>query len=334
MEKYSFELHTALKRLGLDVHLLANPQGNRFLPIFAIRVVLEIFRSRRQYTHIHFGDGLLAPFAYLAKKWSTARISITIHGLDITHDRFFYQRIIPPILKRIDTVVCDSMYGVLQCLVRGIAAERCLTIPIGISHKKITHNMLNKQELASRFRIDLTRNIILVSVGRLVPRKGFVWFVRNVMPLLDDNYIYLVAGDGPEKNELNQAIKEMGLDTRVYLLSTISDNDLNSLYTCCDLFVMPNIQINNDPEGFGIVALEAAMHGAPVLASRLEGIQDAAVEGGNGFFAESGNAGDFAEKILSITHNRPLDRERVAMFTREHFSADKMATRYANEVFK
>lgn len=334
MEKYSYELYNALKRLDLNITLFANSKGNKHLPFFLLHLICIIFFSRNKYSHIHFADGLLAPFAFFAQAWSKAKTSITVHGLDITYDKLFYQYIIPPIIKKISTVVCDSMYGVRQCLERGVATEKCLAIPIGISLDKQNTTSRDKQELPTRFGTIGSKKIILASVGRLVPRKGFVWFVRNVMPLLDNNYVYLVAGSGPENNTLTQAIKEMGLEARVYLLDGISDNDLDLLYTCCDLFVMPNIRQQNDPEGFGIVALEAAMHGTPVLASRLEGIQDAVVEGSNGFFAESGNAGDFAEKVLLITHNRPLDREHVAMFTQEHFSADRMAARYAQKVFK
>ncbi len=334
MEKYSYELFTALKRLDLDIVLFANTKGNRYLPFFVLHLAWVILLSRKKYTHIHFGDGLLSPFAFFAQLWSKAQVSITIHGLDITHDKFFYQLLIPPILRKISTIVCDSTYGVQQCIERKVSPNKCLAIPIGISFTTLDSNVSSKQSLVSRFGFDGSRKILLASVGRLVPRKGFVWFVSNVMPLLDDNYVYLVAGDGPEKNALTQAMKEIGLENRVHLLGGVSDNDLRMLYTGCDLFVMPNIQVSKDPEGFGIVVLEAAMHGAPVLASRLEGIQDALVEGSNGFFAESGNAGDFAEKILSITRNRPLSGKHVARFTREHFSADKMAAQYAREVFK
>src|SRR5690625_7613993 len=79
------------------------------------------------------------------------------------------------------------------------------------------------------------------------------------------------------------------------MLGRLSEVDLSRLYRGADLFVMPNIPVEGDMEGFGVVMLEAGLSGLPVVASSLEGILDVVEEGNNGHLIESGNGWEAAE---------------------------------------
>jgi phosphatidylinositol alpha-1,6-mannosyltransferase len=118
---------------------------------------------------------------------------------------------------------------------------------------------------------------ILLTVGRLVPRKGVAFFVSQVLPRLMErrgDWVYLIVSDGPEYGAIEATIQDQGLDKVVRMLGQVPNDELQAAYAMADLFVMPNVPVAGNSEGFGIVSLEARASGLPVVASSLEGIGD------------------------------------------------------------
>jgi glycosyltransferase involved in cell wall biosynthesis len=165
---------------------------------------------------------------------------------------------------------------------------------------------------------------VLLTVGRLVERKGVCWFIDKVLPELGSSYVYLVAGDGPERGRAQRIVEQRGLREQVHLLGKVTDRDLEALYRTADVFVMPNVPVPGTMEGFGLVALEAASAGVPVVASDLEGIRDAVVDGETGVLVESGNVAAFVD---AIKRAQAMPREQVASATAA-FSWENVARRY------
>jgi phosphatidylinositol alpha-1,6-mannosyltransferase len=103
-----------------------------------------------------------------------------------------------------------------------------------------------------------------------------------------------------------------------------------------DAFVMPNVPVAGDMEGFGLVALEASAAGMPVIASRLEGITEAVHHGGNGILVDPLDAPAFAEAILDVLDRAHGARKAIgatfAAYTHEQFSWDRTAARYAEAI--
>jgi glycosyltransferase involved in cell wall biosynthesis len=100
-------------------------------------------------------------------------------------------------------------------------------------------------------------------------------------------------------------------------------------------FVMPNIPVLGDAEGFGIVALEAGCGGLPVVASDLEGIRDAVSDGVNGFLAPSDNPLAFAGAVNRLLSNEGLRKEmgaRAREYVAANFGWDTIAARYLEEL--
>ena len=118
------------------------------------------------------------------------------------------------------------------------------------------------------------------------------------MPLLPDDVLYLVAGDGPDVKRIKLLIDQYRLGDSVKLLGAISDVELADLYFGSDLFIMPNIPVANDMEGFGLVMVEAGLCGLPVVASDIEGRSDVISEGVNGHLVASGDADQFRDAIM------------------------------------
>ncbi|MEO1023105.1 MAG: glycosyltransferase family 4 protein, partial [Bacteroidota bacterium] len=104
---------------------------------------------------------------------------------------------------------------------------------------------------------------------------------------------------------------------------------LQQAYTAADIFVMPNIPVEGDMEGFGIVLLEANIAGTPAVASDLEGIKDVIENGKNGFKNPVYDAEGFAEKIdLVISKHLPEMEISSKKYVEDNFAWNSVAKKY------
>ncbi len=330
MQRFAYDFYHHLKKIA-DVDLIANP-GNRktFLP-FLLKVLCFLVFNSRKYEVIHLYDAVLSPLIPVIRLFSRARITFTVNGLDIVYSRFGYQKLIPFFLKHADKIIAISQDTKEQCRMRGVPLEKLVVIPVGISTEKgIQYSEFQKLQLASRLNLPVEKKKILLSVGRLVKRKGHAWFVSSVMRYLPDSYTYLIVGLGPELNRIRQTIRELDLSNRVFLLGEIAEEDKNCLYQMADLFIMPNISLKTTREGFGIVVLEAGRYGLPVIAADIEGIRDAVIDGKTGRLVREGDDRGFAEAII----NPKLDPAAIRELVLSQFNWPDVAKRYYAEFEK
>jgi phosphatidylinositol alpha-1,6-mannosyltransferase len=121
-----------------------------------------------------------------------------------------------------------------------------------------------------------------------------------VLPQLPPHAHYLVAGVGAEEEPLRAAAQRLGLSDRVHLLGRVDDQAREQLLHGADLFVQPNVAVPGDMEGFGLVVVEAALRGLPVVAADLEGIKDAVVPDVTGLLLPSGDAAAWVETVTRL----------------------------------
>ena len=132
---------------------------------------------------------------------------------------------------------------------------------------------------------------LILSIGRLQRRKGFDSVIR-ALPLLSQQGIdahYAVIGSGDDRQYLQRLAAELGVSDRVHLLGHVGYEDLPRWYAACDLFAMPNRDIDGDTEGFGLVFLEAASAGKPAVAGTSGGTGSAVVDGVTGLRVDGEN---------------------------------------------
>lgn len=339
MQSFSYNLVGNFKKINAGTFLIANRKGEKNLPFFLpysfIKALLLIKKNKIEV--LHLSDGLLSFLGYFLKKLTGVKVAITIHGLDIIYPNFFYQKVTPFFVKDLDLIICNSQATKEEYLKRGISGKKCEVIPMGIDSEKFilkTSKDILREKLSDQLEITFKNTKILLTVGRLVKRKGVVWFLDNVMPKLKGNYLYLVAGEGPEKEKIQETITKNNLHKRVLLLGKTNFETIKLLYNSADIFIMPNIKVKGDMEGFGIVALEAASCGLPVIASNLEGIKDAVTHQGNGFLVEPHGSNGFAEitnRLLENDKERKEFGEKARRFTKERYNWNKITKSYLNE---
>jgi len=129
--------------------------------------------------------------------------------------------------------------------------------------------------------------LTLLTVGRLVPRKGLDTVIQALPALLTEfpDLRYRVAGDGPDRSRLQQMACDLGVAHAVEFLGPVPDEALAGVYRSAHIFVMPAREEKQaaSVEGFGIVYLEASASGLPVVAGRSGGVAEAVREGETGF---------------------------------------------------
>ncbi len=336
MEKLSYEMTRAVG--DIVPSRVISWRGPRWgWPLFA---VLAFVRGLWACTtapvrFIHVSDPVLAPLGLALARLTGRRWGLNAHGLDILYPRRIYQAVVLPCVRRADVVIAISQAAREACLAKGVAPDRCHVIPIGVhAPDEPPDRYLARERLRLALALELRDRPVLLTVGRLVPRKGVAWFVREVLPLLarvHPDAIYLIVGDGPERPTVRRIVRERKMHERVVLLGRVPDGILADLYAAATLFVMPNVPVPGDMEGFGIVALEAASRGLPVVASRLEGIPDAVVGGENGVLVPPLDAEAWASAIHDLLADGAARADlaaRAREFTRSRYRWDRLAREY------
>lgn len=331
IENQNYELSVWLSKIA-TVKIIANRKGKKFLPLFLPWVTLRALWLAPQYDAILLGDGVMGLVGYILKfVYPHKAVLSVVHGLDLTYTSNIYQAWwIKTFLPHLDRLIAVGNETIRVGIERNIPQDKFFFIPNGVDTEKHFHTY-TKQDLEKVLEESLGNKQVLLTSGRLVKRKGVAWFIRTVLPQLPTNILYVVAGDGPDKESIKMAIRETSASSRVHLLGFVTDDVRDVLMNTCDLFIQPNIRVTGDMEGFGISVIEAASCGLTVITSALEGLQDAIKEGKNGFLVEPENAQAYIAKInllLSDEGKLKAFGIKARQYVVHHFHWEVIAKRY------
>ncbi len=148
---------------------------------------------------------------------------------------------------------------------------------------------------------------LVFSVGRLSRRKGFDQMIRAVAQLRGEGIPvrYVIAGIGEDADYLDGLIAEHNVRDIVHRIGAVSEADLPRWMNACDVFAMPNREINGDNEGFGMVFIEAAACGKPSLAGKSGGTGSAVLDGETGFRVDA----DKIQNVVAALHQLLMDND-------------------------
>ncbi|EKD46416.1 MAG: Glycosyl transferase, group 1 family [uncultured bacterium] len=337
IENQNYELGKWLSEIS-ETKVLANKKGKRFLPFFLPYASAMTILTMHKYDALLLGDGVLGVTGWISKFFYPQKpVICVVHGLDLTFPSRFYQKVwVNFFLKRIDKFIAVGNETINVGEEKKLGREKFMFIPNGVDTEKHLCES-TRAELEKVLGVPVSDKKIMLTAGRLAKRKGVAWFVKNVMPKLSSDFTYVVSGDGPDKENILNAIKEEQLSERVLMLGYVTDEVRNTLLNTADLFLQPNIKIPGDMEGFGISVIEAGACRLPVLASNMEGLKDAIKDGKNGFLVESENADAYVQKINELFAKgspREIYGQTVRDFVVENYQWEKIAKQYSEEIRK
>jgi phosphatidylinositol alpha-1,6-mannosyltransferase len=300
----SSALHSAMRLLTVDLPL-------------AVRTLWRVAGIVRDEKIDVICVGELTSGSWIAqwcKRLFGCRVINYIHGEEITVDMpyRFYGRARARHLADADAVVAVSEFT-REALIRIMHVD-----PAKI---RLIHNGVDTErfqpgpsEPALIERHQLQGKFVLLTVGRLVPRKGIDHVLKALPEVLPQvpNLHYLIVGVGPYRDELEALTDALGLRPHVTFAGRIADEELAAYYRTCDLFLMPNREMpDGDTEGFGLVFLEANACGKPVIGGRAGGAVEAVRDGDNGLLVDGGKPQEIGAAIVRLATDRALS-ERIA----------------------
>lgn len=266
------------------------------------------------------GSGLTAPIARSAAALCEARTVAYVHGLDVAVRHPVYRAIWLEAVRRMDCVIANSHPTSDLCRRIGVPADRIGVVHPGVDLPDIAG--LKGADFRFRNEHGLGGRRLLLSVGRLSARKGLREFVSEALPQIVrtcPDVMLLIAGDTPRQAlraeaqhpaSIQEAADVAGVGQHVRFLGPIPDDTLAAAYLAADVHVFPVREIPGDPEGFGMVAIEAAAHGLPTVAFGTGGVIDAVAEGKSGALVAPGDYVALANATISQLNQSDGAREK------------------------
>ena len=245
----------------------------------SLAIYLRLFMKSTSLVATHRFDAIHAfralPEGLVA--WAVARLAflpviIYAHGEELTTwgkgRKYQAMRFA---LRHADRIIANSEHTRDTLLGMGIAPASIVVIHPGVDVSAFRPG-LDVSGLRESLGIAQGESLVF-SVGRLSRRKGFDQVIHAVAQLRVESLPvrYVIAGIGDDADYLSGLIRDYGLQGAVHMLGAIEPHDLTRWMNACDVFAMPNREINGDNEGFGMVFIEAAACGKPSLAGEAGG---------------------------------------------------------------
>jgi len=210
------------------------------------------------------------------------------------------------VYRHADANIANSEYTLEEMVRLGVRRETITLIYPGVDTERFRPG-LPCDDLRQSIALKAGQKLIL-SVGRLVRRKGFDQVIRALPELVRQgvDVHYALIGIGDDWDYLAGLAKEFGVSERLHLLGHVSPEDLPRWYNACDVFVMVNREINGDTEGFGMVFLEAAACGKPAIAGAAGGTGAAVLDGETGFRVDGTRAEAVASALSAVLGDESL----------------------------
>jgi len=365
MEKQSFELTQGMKKHA-QVHLLCCDGSESKVRFFwsLKRRIREKLKQHPGISILHFNDGLAAAFCSGEHDFPGLVRSVTLHGLDVVFPNSLFQRKILPRFRHFQSIIAVSQATAQACIQRGLSPEKITVIPNGVDHDIATYipDAAAQQAFLDQYNSILTGKKTLILMGRPVLRKGFSWFLKSVFPQLAPEFQVLIIGPFREKrplsaylldilpanfrkqlelmfgmpsdeDNLRSILKAPQLQGRVKHLGRLPFTDIMQIMSASHAFVMPNISVEGDMEGFGLVCLEANLRGLPVFAANLEGITDAVQDQKNGYLLPTQDSTAWLAALDAINQAPDFVKNfglQARKYVLENFGWEKMTASYFN----
>jgi phosphatidylinositol alpha-1,6-mannosyltransferase len=290
--------------------------GGKFA--FAMRTLRSAFRENR-IDLVVCGHLNLLPLAYIVSRLRGARLYLIIHGIEAWHPHG--NPLVNMLARKIDSFLAVSRYSAQRFAAWSRVPEsRGLVLPNCVDLNRFRPEP-KSAELARRYNLGSSK--ILMTLGRLVSkdrRKGFDEVIEALPTLIrqHDDIKYLIVGDGDDRGRLERKVRDLGVEDKVVFAGRVPEEEKVAHYNLADLYVMPSAG-----EGFGIVLIEAAACGVPIIGSSADGSREALLDGRLGTLIDPEN-GDELVRVIAEALAHPPTRQRnplIETFSMERFRA-------------
>lgn len=302
---------------GLPITLRKYPLARLQLLPFLVQHTLALARCARQADVLHT-HWTISGAAGLLARWQQDRpLVVTVQGSDVFQVPqhpvgAWLTRVILTRAQRV-TALSHALKGATQAV--GVPAAQITVIPNGVDVRSFTPSLQSQREP------------VILFVGYLIKRKGVNYLLAALPPVLRalPNFRAVLIGDGPEEGALRQQTADLGIADRVEWLGFLPQAAVRQWMQRASVFVLPSLE-----EGQGVVLLEALASGLPVVASRVDGIQEV-VTRAVGLLVAPAQPALLTQALLALLQE-PAQWATMSQAARAHMLAhydwDQIATRY------
>jgi phosphatidylinositol alpha-1,6-mannosyltransferase len=241
-----------------------------------------------------------------------------------------FRWLIPKIYNAASAIIANSQntQALLQNI--GVHPAKIHVIHPGVNLQLFRNGKQSGQMIREQYHVGDAP--VLLTVGRLQRRKGHDMVIR-ALPLIKAKFpraMYLIVGAGEEFAYLQALVDEMGVADSVIFTGCVADEELLGYYVACDVFIMPNREIDGDIEGFGMVYLEASAAGKPVIGGRSGGTSDAILDGITGLRVDGTSVAQIADAVISLLNESETSRimgERGRLWVEREFTWESIVNK-------
>ena len=235
--------------------------------------------------------------AFLLQKFKNVPYVVFLGGRDVPRPNPDppYYRWLYILLKPIIRTIWDNAAAVVACSdgLRDLARTTDTNLKIDV-----IPDGLDLASFASLQRKMNPKTVRCLAIGRLIPRKGFQFLIRALPQILDKvshNFEIEIIGDGPYREELIGLAENLGVASYIHFTGTVPYSELPQKYREADIFILPSLA-----EGMPLVVLEAMGTGLPIIASRVQGIDELVAEDVNGALFDAGDVDGLADCLVQL----------------------------------
>lgn len=225
------------------------------------------------------------------------------------------------VCKKAQAVIVPSEYLVGIVAGWGIPREKIYVVANSVNLPR--QGGVSKEQL--RKELGIHGNLI-VSIGRLVPWKGFRMLIKIMPQLLKINQFFrlVIVGDGPDMPTLQAMVKNLSLQGKVYLVGRKSPEDANRYLCAADLFML-----NTGYEGFSHQLLETMMQGVPIITTNIGGNRELLRQGEDAFMVKYNDEFNLVEAVRTLWQSPELREKFIenGKKTAARYTVEKMMTK-------
>jgi len=299
-------------------------------PLCELIALVDLYRMAKEticISGIWYPDGLLVQLGGLQNH------VVLAHSAELYPPRQKWRQPLWRYLKRVvlenaKVVIANSHFT--ADFVKQVAPRaKVIPVPLAVDQKEFCPQ--DRTIARAKWEIDNDK-IVLCTVSRIQRFKGHetvLEAISNLPSEIREQFVYLVGGKGPDLEFLKGQARQLGIEHLVQWLGFVADDELPTLYSAADLFILATRDVpeKRSVEGFGLAYLEAQSCGVPVVGTNTGGIPDAISHGDGGWLIKQDDVQDLT-RIFTDLYNKPEDframgikaRERVEReFTWEHY---------------
>ncbi len=264
----------------------------------AVYLAAEVERQHIRHIHVHFA-GNATTLALIVKRLTGIAFSFTAHAYDI----FVDQVILKEKIEAASFIVAISEYN-----------KRFLTEYAGKSEVAdkihVIHSGIPVADFSPAKQLSPSTTLpLILSVGRMVEKKGFVFLIQACKHLHDQGYQVrcVIVGSGPQEETLRRQIHELGLEEWVILAGWLDQTQVKTYLEETTIFALPcTVATNGDQDGIPAVLMEAMAMAKPCVSTAVSGIPELIEDGQSGLLVPERDPIALADALGRLLDDLPL----------------------------